>query len=261
MSEVTERKAALVTGGAVRLGRAIAISLAAAGFDIALHYNTSEAEVQTAAADIRAHGARCELFQQDLCRTHHLGSMVASVASTFPRLSVLVNSASAYQAGTISDTTPEQLDRLWTVNFKAPFFLMKEFCKRIERGSVVNILDNKIAFNQYQYAAYLISKKALADVTKMAALEFAPRIRVNAIAPGVVLPASTRSDEYLRWRHQGIPMSCAGHPDHVCEAIGYILANEFITGQILFVDGGEGMNAVGRNTANFCSDGAIIQGI
>ena len=91
--------------------------------------------------------------------------MVATVARTFPRLSVLVNSASAYQAGTISDTTPEQLDRLWTVNFKAPFFLMKEFCKRIERGSVVNILDNKIAFNQYQYAAYLISKKALADVT------------------------------------------------------------------------------------------------
>ena len=84
MSEVTERKAALVTGGAVRLGRAIAISLAAAGFDIALHYNTSEAEAQTAAADIRAHGARCELFQQDLCRTHHLGSMVASVASSIP---------------------------------------------------------------------------------------------------------------------------------------------------------------------------------
>jgi NAD(P)-dependent dehydrogenase (short-subunit alcohol dehydrogenase family) len=258
MSAVTGRKAALVTGGAVRLGRAIAISLAAAGYDIALHYNSSEAEALTAAADIRARGARCELFQHDLCQIDHLDSMIASVASKFPGLDVLVNSASAYQAGTISDTTPAQLDRLWTVNFTAPFFLMKEFCKRIDRGSIVNILDNKIAFNQYHYAAYLISKKALADVTKMAALEFAPRIRVNGIAPGVVLPASIRSDEYLQWRHQGIPMSRAGHPDHVCEAIGCILANEFITGQILFVDGGEGMNAVGRNTANFRSSAAAI---
>ena len=84
MSAVTERKAALVTGGAVRLGRAIAISLAAAGFDIALHYNRSEAEALTAAADIRARGARCELFQHDLCQIHHLDSMIASVASKFP---------------------------------------------------------------------------------------------------------------------------------------------------------------------------------
>ena len=193
MSAVTERKAALVTGGAVRLGRAIALSLAAAGFDIALHYNRSEAQARTAAADIRDRGVRCELFQHDLCQIHHLDSMIASVASKFPGFNVLVNSASAYQAGAISDTTPEQLDRLWEVNFKAPFFLMKEFCNGIDRGSVVNILDNKIAFNQYHYAAYLISKKALADVTKMAALEFAPRIRLNAIAPGVVLPASIRS--------------------------------------------------------------------
>jgi pteridine reductase len=94
----------------------------------------------------------------------------------------------------------------------------------------------------------------------MAALEFAPRIRVNGIAPGVVLPASIRSAEYLRWRHQGIPMSDAGHPDHVCETIRHILANEFITGQILFVDGGEGMNAVGRNTGNFGPEAATVSG-
>ena len=121
MSAVTGRKAALVTGGAVRLGRAIAISLAAAGYDIALHYNSSEAEALTAAADIRARGARCELFQHDLCQIDHLDSMIASVASKFPGLDVLVNSASAYQAGTISDTTPAQIDRLWTVNFTARF--------------------------------------------------------------------------------------------------------------------------------------------
>ncbi len=247
MRAVTEKKAALVTGGAVRLGRAIAVSLARAGYDVAVHYNRSEAEALATAEEIRGHGVRCELLPHDLSQTAGLDALIGKAMEALPHLNVLINSASAYDAATIGETTPEQLDWLWSVNFKAPFFLTQAFCKRVEQGSIVNILDNKIAFNQFHYAAYLGSKKALADFTKMAALEFAPGIRVNGVSPGVVLPASTRSEEYLQWRRQAIPVAEVGHPDHVCEAIAYILANRFLTGQTLFVDGGEAINVVGRN--------------
>jgi pteridine reductase len=172
-------------------------------------------------------------------------------SAAFANLGVLVNSASIYESGTISQTSEEQLDRMWAVNFKAPFFLMKAFRQRVGRGSIVNVLDNKIAFNQYHYAAYLSSRKALADLTKMAALEFAPGIRVNAVAPGVIMPAATRTEEYLRWRRQAIPVSEIGHSSHVCEAVGYLLTNQFLTGQILFVDGGEAIDVVGRNATTF----------
>ena len=250
---VTERKAALVTGAAVRLGRAIATSLAKAGYDIALHYNGSHEAALQAAAEIEDHGVRCKLFKYDLGQVANLDLLMAAVTDAFPHLAVLVNNASAYDPGTIIDTTPEQLDRQWTVNFKAPFFLLKEFCRRIDSGSVINVLDNKIAFNQYQYVAYLSSKKALAELTRMAALEFAPRIRVNAVAPGVILPSSVRSEDYLQWRKQGIPALEVGHPGHVCSVVQDMLANLFITGQILFVDGGEAINVVGRNAATFAT--------
>ena len=251
MPAMTERHAALVTGGAVRLGRAIAVSLAEAGYDIALHYNTSEAEAHAAAVEIRDRGVSCELFRCDLGDTAGLERLIANARATFGNLDVLINSASTYESGTISETTEELLDRMWAVNYKAPFFLMKAFRERVEDGSIVNVLDNKIAFNQYHYAAYLASKKALAELTKMAALEFAPRIRVNAVAPGVILPAAIRTPEYLQWRRLGIPVSEAGHPRHVCEAIRYLLTNRFLTGQILFVDGGEAIDVVGRNATTF----------
>jgi pteridine reductase len=201
--------------------------------------------------EIRDLGRRCESFRCDLRDTGGPRLLIANVKDTFRSLNVLINSASAYDSGSISNTTEEQLNRMWVVNFRAPFFLMKAFRESVDHGSIVNILDNKIAFNQYHYAAYLSSKKALADLTKMAALEFAPGIRVNGVAPGVILPADTRTEEYLRWRRLGIPVSEVGHPRHVCEAVTYILRNQFVTGQILFVDGGEAIDVVGRNATTF----------
>jgi pteridine reductase len=251
MPAVTNGGAALVTGGAVRLGRAIAVSLAEAGYDIALHYNLSESKAHSAAAEIRDLGVRCDTLRCDLSDADSLKSLIANAKASFQNLNVLINSASTYEPGSIGETTEEQLARMWAVNFRAPFFLMKAFRESVERGSIVNVLDNKIAFNQYHYAAYLSSKKALADLTKMAALEFAPGIRVNGVAPGVTLPAATRTEEYLRWRRLGIPLSEVGHPHHVCESVTYLLTNQFLTGQILFVDGGEGIDVVGRNAATF----------
>jgi 2-amino-4-hydroxy-6-hydroxymethyldihydropteridine diphosphokinase len=246
-----QRRAVLVTGAGVRLGRAIAGSLAKRGYDIALHYNRSEAAAQEAACEFRSSGVRCELFAYDLSEPDGIGALVSNICQRLPHLCVMVNSASVYQHGSIADTTAAMLQHQWAVNFQAPFFLMQAFRQSVEHGTIVNILDNKIAYNQFHYAAYLSSKKALAELTRMAALEFAPTIRVNGVAPGVVLPASERAQTYLEWRRAAIPTNKLGAPSNVCDAVACLLENSFINGQILFVDGGEAMNVVGRNALEF----------
>ena len=129
--------------------------------------------------------------------------------------------------------------------------MTQAFAQEVDQGEVINIIDNKIAFNQNKYAAYLLAKKTLVELTKMAAIEFAPQLRVNGVAPGVVLPASTRSQEYIDWRIQGIPLQMQGSTKHITDAILSLLNNPFITGQILAVDGGESLSNTGRNAGDF----------
>lgn len=248
------RPAALVTGGAVRLGRAIALALAGAGYDIALHYGrSSEAAAETAEA-IRALGVDCHPLALDLADVAGLAGLVARARGALPGLCVLVNSASAYGQATIGATTAEIFDQQLGVNLRAPFFLIQAFAQQVGQGQVINIIDNKVAFNQFQYAAYLLAKKALAELTRMAAIEFAPGLRVNGVAPGVVLPAGTRSEEYIAWRVSGIPLRRQGATDDITGAILFLLGSPFITGQILTVDGGESLSNVGQNAAQFDPD-------
>lgn len=248
------RPAALVTGGAVRLGRAIALALAEAGYDIALHYGSSAAAAEATAVEIRALGVECHTLQLDLADVEALPGLIERARAALPNLRVLVNSASVYTQATIAATTAAIFDQQLAVNLRAPFFLTRAFADQVGEGHVVNIIDNKIAFNQHQYAAYLLAKQALAAFTRMAALEFAPRIRVNGVAPGVVLPATTRSPEYVAWRVSGIPLRRQGDPADITGAILYLLGSDFVTGQILTVDGGESLTNVGQNAAQFDQD-------
>lgn len=245
------RPVALVTGGAVRLGKAIVLALARDGYDIALHYHQSHDEARRTLTEIQACGAQGHVFTQDLSRADDLHDFMREVFDSCPRLSVLVNSASAYTQANLRETDPALFDGQMAVNLRAPVFLTQAFAQCVGEGQVINILDNKIFANQYQYTAYLLAKKGLADFTRMAALELAPRIRVNGVAPGVVLPASTRSSEYLDWRVQGIPLQRQGGVDHVTQAVLSLLKNDFMTGQILVVDGGESINITGRNAGDF----------
>ncbi|MEI7769555.1 MAG: SDR family oxidoreductase [Chloroflexales bacterium] len=245
------RPAALVTGGAVRLGRAIALALAGAGYDIALHYGRSVAAAAETAGAIRALGAVCHPLQLDLADAAALPGLVAQARAALPNLRVLVNSASAYAQATISATTAEIFDQQLAVNLRAPFFLTQAFAQQVGQGHVINVIDNKVAFNQYQYAAYLLAKKALAEFTRMAAVELAPGVQVNGVAPGVVLPADTRSPAYIAWRVSGIPLRRQGSADDITAAIRYLLGSPFVTGQILTVDGGEALTNVGQNAAQF----------
>lgn len=245
------KQTALVTGGAVRLGREIALALAQSGYDIALHYGRSIEAAQATNADIVALGVVCHLCPQDLADARALDGFVESVNKQVENLTVLVNSASAYESGTIADTSIETFDTQFSVNLRAPFLLTRAFARHCGAGNIINILDNKIMFNQFDYAAYLLSKKALAEFTRMAAIEFAPAIRVNGIAPGVVMPSDSRSEEYVAWRVSKIPLQKQGNPGNITRAIDFCLKNDFLTGQIIVVDGGEGGTNVGFNFTQF----------
>jgi NAD(P)-dependent dehydrogenase (short-subunit alcohol dehydrogenase family) len=251
MTTSNARPAALVTGGAIRLGRAIALALAAHGFDIALHFNRSAQQARHTRAEIEALGGSCEIFQQDLAQVDQLPALIERVHAVFPALNLLVNSASGYRQATINGTTPEIFDSQFSINLRAPFFLTQAFAQICRQGNVINIIDNKIGFNQFQYAAYLLAKKSLAEFTKMAALELAPDIRVNGVAPGVVLPAQTRSQDYIDWRVQGIPLKMQGQVEHITQTVIYILENQFVTGQNFVIDGGESITNEGQNAASF----------
>lgn len=244
--------AALVTGGATRLGRHFAEALAEAGYDIALHVNSSRDEAKTVAEVIRTKGQQCEILPCNFL-TDSLETLITTAKQHFPGLNLLLNSASTYAPAPLSATTYELLETQYRVNLFTPLLLTRFFAEQVEKGQVINIIDNKIAYHQYPYAAYLLSKKSLAEMTRMAALEFAPTLRVNGIAPGVTLPASQRTSEYIQWRLEGIPLKHQGGPNHLIQALRYLLSNDFVTGQILTVDGGESINLEGRHSENYAN--------
>ncbi|WP_434983630.1 SDR family oxidoreductase [Vreelandella zhaodongensis] len=242
--------AALVTGGATRLGRFFAEALADKGYDIALHVNSSRTEAEDVAKTIQAKGRRCEILPCNFLNDS-LEELVVAAKQQFPSLNVLLNSASAYEPAPIAATDMAMLETQFRVNMFTPLLLTRHFANAVENGQIINIIDNKVAYHQYPYAAYLLSKKSLADMTRMAALEFAPRLRINGIAPGVVLPASQRTSDYIQWRIEGIPVQHQGSPAHLVQALHYLMDNDFVAGQILFVDGGESINLEGRHSENY----------
>lgn len=241
---------ALITGGAVRLGKVFCTTLASAGYKLAIHYNSSSEQAAATAKEFREMGVNCEIFQFDFSEKNNVSDLIKKVRKQFPDLNVLINSASVYDQATMMETPASLLEKQFKVNFQAPYLLTQAFAQQCKSGDVINIIDNKIAFNQYQYSAYALSKKSLAEFTRLAAVELAPDVRVNGIAPGVVLPASTRSQEYIDWRIEGIPLKQQGQNDNIAQALLYLLTNDFICGQILVVDGGESLTNTGQNSAN-----------
>ncbi|MBN2790028.1 MAG: SDR family oxidoreductase [Candidatus Delongbacteria bacterium] len=234
-------KAALITGAAKRIGAQIAIELARSGYDIALHYNSSEQDALQTQKTILENGVQCSLFKGDLGDKIYLSELIKVAYSTFPNLSVLVNNASIFKRASITDTKFEMFEELIDVNLKAPYFLIKEFSSMCGSGNVVNILDTKITKSQNVYAAYILSRKSLAYLTEMAAVEFAPGIRVNGICPGLILPAVNESKEYVERLSQKNLLKRKGSPENITSTVKFILENDFLTGEIIKVDGGENL--------------------
>ncbi len=230
---------ALVTGAAKRIGREIALCLAQKGYDIAIHYNHSSKEAQTLSQQIQSLGRNSRMYPADLTRDEEIVSLLPRLKADDLSLELLVNNASIFEPATIKETDLELFDRHWAANFKAPYFLSRDFARLYQKGQMINIVDTRVAKNDFAYAAYTLSKKALAELTQMAALELAPDIRVNGICPGfILLPPEAEPNARERIK-QKVPLNRQGHLQPIKRAIEYLVDNDFVTGQLLFVDGGE----------------------
>lgn len=227
-----------MTGAAKRIGAAIAKALAEQGYDIALHCNTSRNEAEATAAEIRNTGRACEVFPCDLADSKQASGLVPAAFQRFPGCNLLVNSASIFERGHLMETDHELFDRHWNINFKSPFFLTRDFAQRCKSGQVINLCDTKIAEDLVSYFVYTLTKKALYAFTRMAAKELGPGIRVNAVAPGMILPSKGHTDEDLVRMSMKLPLGRRGGEDRVVSAVLFLLGNDYITGECLFVDGG-----------------------
>ncbi len=229
----------LITGGAVRLGRELALGLAGQGHAIALHYYHHEKEAQDVIQSIRSLGIKCQGFRYDLTQEKSAEKLLDEVLCAMPGLSVLINNAAIIQKASLLETSPKDFDQLYALNLKAPFFLTQSFAKRCQEGQVINILDTYITKDKTPYFGYLITKKALAEFTKMAAYELAPHIRVNGICPGLVMPAGRQDEGFYKLKQEQLPMKSLPTPKQVVDAAVMIIQSPYLTGQLISVDSGE----------------------
>ncbi len=233
--------AALITGGAQRIGKAIALALADRGFDIALHYNRSSSEAVALSREILKQGVRCEIFACDLSKEKQVSLLLEKVHRKFPNLNLLVNNASIFMPSPLGRPGLKSLHEHWAINFKAPFILSGEFVRLCRKGQIINILDTKVVKNKTEYVGYLIAKKALAELTKMSAVAWAPQVRVNGISPGIILPPPNQGKDYLKKLARHIPLQRSGDVRFIAQAVEFLVDNEFVTGQNICVDGGESL--------------------
>jgi NAD(P)-dependent dehydrogenase (short-subunit alcohol dehydrogenase family) len=177
-------------------------------------------------------------------RTKHLQTIATPtgrIVEEMGKNDLMINNASAFKPAKLKSTTTSLLNHQMNVNFMAPFILSRVFASSFSSGIIVNFADTRIVNNQSEFAAYSISKKALWELTKMAALEFGPGIRVNAIAPGLTLPPGDKGEDYLLKLAGKIAMKRPGGLDPVLKSLDFILNNDYLTGQLLFCDGGENL--------------------
>jgi pteridine reductase len=234
------QEAALITGASDRIGKAIALALADAGYNIALHYNNSEYKAYQTRDLIKAKNVDCQTFKADLTSKAACVSLLSSTCKKFD-IKVLVNNASLFVPDKLSDSNDHLFEELFRTNFMAPYLLTREFAKHTEEGLIINLLDTNIVRNSSVHFNYLLTKKFLAEFTKMAAIELAPDIRVNAIAPGLILPPEGHDNLYLKRLAEHIPLKKSGSVNNISETVLFFIKNKFLTGQVIYVDGGESL--------------------
>jgi len=232
-------KTVIITGGAKRIGKHIALKLAYNGYDIALHYNRSKDEAENVKSQIEEIGQKCELFQADFSNMVEVSELIPVIVSKMSGCGLLINNASVYHPGSFIDSDISFLRHQYQINFEVPYKLTQDFAKYVNSGHVINIIDTKINHLSIDFFCYSLSKKSLYEFTKMAAKELAPDIRVNGICPGPILPPPGQGDEYLNKRAEILPLKKAGNPDLIAKTVLFLIDNYFITGECIHVDGGE----------------------
>ncbi len=228
-----------MTGGGRRVGRSIALALAEAGANLAVHYNSSDSDAAETAELVRAFGVQAELFKADLSDATATARLIDEVNSSMGQVNILVNNASAFSKGTLADTSLDVWESYMAVNFRAPFLLAQAMHRSLpedETGKVISLNDWRTArANRF---AYGVSKAALSGLTKSLAVAMAPNVQVNELALGAILPPADSLDETGERVAKAAPAGRMGTLEEVSSAVISLVQNDFITGETLYIDGG-----------------------
>ncbi|MHB9032452.1 MAG: SDR family oxidoreductase [Anaerolineae bacterium] len=232
---------ALVTGGAVRIGYALAMALAQNGVHVAIHYNESAVEAEKVTAELRSQGVRAAALQADLAAPDAAHELVTAARAQLGDLDILVNSAAIFPPGGLLDTTGAAWDKVMAVNLRTPFFLAQAFVQALgeRRGHIVNIADWRAVRPGVGHIAYTMSKAGLVAMTRSLAQSLGPNVQVNAIAPGMILAPPGAPPDYLEKMARQIPLKRHGSPADVAQALLYLLQSDYVTGELMFVTGGQ----------------------
>ena len=237
-----EPRAALVTGAAQRIGRAIAIGLGAAGWSVAVHHRDSADDATETVARIEAGGGKAVVLAADLGDEAQTAGLARAAAAALGPLGCLVNNASLFEYDNAESATRESWEAHMSVNLRAPFLLSQAFAAGLPSGAagaIINILDQRVWNLTPHFVSYTLSKSGLWTLTQTLALGLAPHIRVNAIGPGPVLPSARQTPEQFRAQAENTPLGHGAEPQEISDAVRFILAAPAMTGQMMALDGGQ----------------------
>jgi NAD(P)-dependent dehydrogenase (short-subunit alcohol dehydrogenase family) len=235
-------KTALITGAAKRVGRAIALELAQEGYDIAIHFRESGGDAAALAREIEGLGRRTALVQADLEDEAAVEAMLPDAVAQLGPVTALVNNASLFVRDEALNVTREGWDRQLAVNLRAPFVLIQQFARALPQeasGAVVNMLDQRVWNFTPHFVSYTVSKAGLWTLTQTMALALAPRIRVNGVGPGPILPNDNQSAEQFHTHWSSLPLQRKIDPVEVARTVRFLIESPALTGQMIAVDGGE----------------------
>ncbi len=235
-------KNVLVTGAAKRLGRAIALDLAQAGWNVAIHYNGSKADADSAAQAARAAGVKAEIIQADLSQESQTATLVSRAAAAIGPLTALINSASLFENDDWQSATRKSWDDHIEVNLRAPLLLSQVFAKQLpagQNGNIINLIDQRVLKPTPQFLSYSVSKAGLYWLTTTLAQGMGPNIRVNAVGPGPTLKNPRQSDADFDRQRDATILKRGADPADICAAVRYLLDAASVTGQMIAVDGGQ----------------------
>jgi len=235
-------RTALVTGAAKRLGQAIALSLAHEGAHVVVHYMSSADAAEQTAERIRSAGVDSWVLEADLADSVAAEQLMTRAIDLAGSIDILVNSASIFPVGHLRNITPADIGLNIALHAVAPLLLSRAMAGQERQGHIINLLDSRITDYDRDHAAYHLSKRMLFTLTRMLALELAPRVAVNAVAPGLILPPPGQDEDYLLRMVHTNPLKRHGDAEDITDAVLFLAKSDFITGQVIFVDGGRHMN-------------------
>ena len=249
-------KTALITGGAKRVGLSIAKHLASKGFNIAIHYNTSEIDSKKIVDELKKKKAIVERFKLDLAKTNSIKKFFTKIKNHFGTIDILVNNASVFEYDSLKSSSMNSYNKHMDINLKAPFFLSKYFheCLRNKKGNIINILDQRVVNLTPYFISYTLSKSALWTLTQSLALSLAPKIKVNAIGLGPTLKSYRQTKKQFDQQIMRTPLKKQVKLSEINNTIDLILNSESITGQLFLLDSGQNLGWANTRSKKFIED-------